>query len=165
MAKRGRRRVFLGVQWDCDSWDTLPPLCDLIIDKVGKRPLVWNFPSPPPESLQRTREWLQKTIGPRLDLDSVAVMGFAGACHPVLTLDELDKEISWGIENPWGSGTAQLLTIRPEILIPRVADLLRPEAVAAYGRHGFKTLGIQGGRSMAWFAAGTIECFTCSRLS
>lgn len=165
MAKRGGRRVFLGVQWDCGSWDKLPPLCDLIIETVGRRPLVWNFPALPPDSPKRVRAWLEKTVGGRLDLDLVAAMGFAGACHPILTLDELEKELSWGVENPWGTGISQLLDLHPDMLMPRVADLLRADVVKIYVRHGFKILGIPCGRGVAWFAQDGLECFTCSRVS
>ena len=164
MAKRGGRQVFLGVQWDRGSWDNLPTLCDLIREKAGERPLVWNFPAIPAESLQKTKMWLHKTLNGRRDLDLIAPMGYAGACHPVLTLEELEKEISWGMENPWGTGVSQVLEIRPDVLMPRVADVLRPEARAAYRRHGFKTLGITGGRGTSWFADDGLECFTCTRI-
>ena len=146
MAKRGGRRAFLGVQWDFGSWDTLPPLCDLIIGMVGKRPLVWNFPALPPDSPKRNRTWLENTVGGRRGLDIVATMGFAGACHLILSMDELEKELSWGVENPWGTAISQLLGIHPEILMPRVPDLARADALTAYGGHGFKTLGVPSTR-------------------
>lgn len=165
MAKRGGRKVFLGVQWDCGSWDKLPPLCDLIIDKVGKRPILWNFPAPPTDNPKRIKAWLQKAVGARLDTDLIAAMGYAGACHPILTLDEMEKELSWGIENPWGTGVSQLLDVRPDILMPRVADLLRADALKIYRGNGFKTLGIPCGRGVAWFARDGLECFTCSRVA
>jgi len=164
MAKRGGRQVFLGVQWDRGSWDNLPTLCDRIINTVGERPILWNFPAIPSESLQRIRTWLLKALNPRLDLDLVAPMGYAGACLPVLTLEELEKEISWGRENPWGTGISQVLGIRPEVLMPRVADVLRTDARAAYRRHGFKTLGILGGRGTSWFVDDGLEYFTCTRI-
>ena len=156
--------MFLGVQWDCGSWDNLPTLCDFVISKIGNRPLVWNFPSPPSESLRRTKQWLQKTVTPRVELDCVAPMGFAGACNPVLALDELEKEISWSLANPWGTGVSQVLGIRPEVLIPRVADVARVDAQIAYRRHGFKTIGIFWERGISWFVGDGMEWFTCMRL-
>jgi hypothetical protein len=165
MAKRSGKQVFLGVQWDRNSWDNLAPLCDLIVEAAGTRPLVWNFPAAPVEKLHRVRAWIQKTVGARLDLDLVAAMGFAGACHPVLMLDELEKELSWGVENPWGTGMAQVLDARPEILMPRVADTLRAGALAAYRSRGFKTLGIPSGRGLRWFAHEGLDFFTCARVS
>jgi hypothetical protein len=164
MAKRSGKQVFLGVQWDRGSWDNLPPLCDLITETAGKRPLLWNFPAVPPDSLPQARAWLEETVGARLDLDLVAAMGFAGACHPVLTLDELGKELSWGVENPWGTGVAQVLNVHPEILMPRVADTLRADALAAYRSRGFKTLGIPAGRGLSWFAPDGLDCFTYVRV-
>ncbi len=104
MAKRGGRQVFLGVQWDRGSWDNLPTLCDLIREKAGERPLVWNFPAIPAESLQKTKMWLHKTLNGRRDLDLIAPMGYAGACHPVLTLEELEKEILLGYGKSVGDG-------------------------------------------------------------
>jgi len=164
MVKRGGRQVFLGVQWDCGSWENLPPLCDFLLEKVGKRPLAWSFPARLPENPKNSRLWLEKTIGPRADIDLVAGMGFAGACHPVLTLDELEKEVSWGLENPWGSGVVQLTGAHPEILIPRVPDLQRPEASKLYARHGFRILGVPNGRELAWFTEDGLECFTFARI-
>jgi len=166
MAKRGGRRAFLGVQWDFGSWDTLPALCDLIIGTVGKRPLVWNFPALPPDSPKRSRTWLENTVGARRDLDIVATMGFAGACHPILSMDELEKELSWGVENPWVTGMSQLLGIHPKILMPRVPDLAREDALTAYGGHGFTTIGVPSTRkSIAWASQAGLTIFTWSRVS
>ncbi len=164
MAKRGGRQVFLGVQWDSGSWENLPPLCELLIDRVGKRPLVWNFPAPAPASPRKTLAWVHKTISPRLSLDLIAPMGFAGACHPVLTQDELEKELAWALENPWGTGVSQLLEASPSVLMPRVPDLQRPAALKIYGKHRFRTLGIPCGRELLWFAGADLDCFTYSRI-
>jgi len=165
MAKRSGKQVFLGVQWSSRSWNTLPTLCDLVTTAIGKRPLLWNFPALPSDGSPSVRAWLRAALGKRLDRDFVAAMGFAGACHPILTLDELEKEVAWAVENPWGTGIAQVLDIRPEILMPRVADTLRAGALAAYRGHGFKKLGVMAGGSLGWFAQDGLECFTCQRLS
>ncbi|HTP57387.1 MAG TPA: hypothetical protein VMM82_00630, partial [Spirochaetia bacterium] len=60
---------------------------------------------------------------------------------------------------------AQALDVHPEILMPRVADTLREDALAAYRAHGFKTLGVLAGRGLTWLAQDGLECFTCQRLS
>jgi len=164
MAKRGGRHVFLGVQWARGSWEDVPPLCDLLIGKAGKRPLLWNFPALSPETSKQTRKWLEKAVGSRLGLDIVAAMGFAGACNPVLTVDELEKEISWGVENPWGTGMAQLLDARPALLIPRLPDLRRTDALKIYEALGFTALGIPNGRALAWYAVEGVDCFTYVRI-
>ena len=69
-------------------------------------------------------------------------MGFSGACHPLLNLDELDKELSWGLKNPWGTGLTDVLNLRTRVLIPRVADLVRPGALKLYAERGFTLVGI-----------------------
>jgi hypothetical protein len=165
MAKRSGKQVFLGVQWNSGSWDILPPLCELVIKAIGKRSLLWNLPALPADNTRRAQTWLKAAVRERLEQDLVAAMGFAGACHPILTMDELEKELSWAIENPWGTGIAQALEVRPDIIMPRVADVLRADALAAYRNHGFRTLGVQAGRGLAWFAQDGLECFTCQRLS
>src|SRR5208337_556759 len=74
--------------------------------------------------------------------DAVAAMGYSGASHPLLNIDELEREVSWGLKNPWGTGITDVLGIRPTILIPRVADLSRPGAWKLYGDHGFRSIGV-----------------------
>jgi hypothetical protein len=71
-------------------------------------------------------------------------MGFSGACHPLLNLDELEKELSWGLKNPWGTGLTDVLNLRTHVLIPRVPDLMRPGALKLYADRGFTLVGICG---------------------
>ncbi|MGA2764206.1 MAG: hypothetical protein ABSG17_12640 [Spirochaetia bacterium] len=165
MAKGGGRRVFLGVQWDSASWDNLPPLGDLLIEKAGKTPILWSIPAVPSDSLRKARAWLEKKISPRIGLDTVASAGFAGACHPVLSLDELARELTWGVENPWGTGIRDLMGVRPDVMVPRVPDLYRPDAFKLYAEHGFGALGVCCIREPAWFTDGILECFTCRRIA
>jgi hypothetical protein len=167
MMKRGARRVFLGVQWDTDSWDNLPSLHAALLERIGPLPLHWNFPAVPPDSLKKTRPWLEKTVGARLEsgVDAAIPMGFAGACHPFLNLDELDKELSWAVKNPWGTGVADMLGKRPSVLIPRLPDAFRPAAVKLYTDHGYTTLGVCRDGPHSWFRLNGLACFTYSRLS
>jgi hypothetical protein len=74
--------------------------------------------------------------------DAVAPMGFTGACHPLLSIDELEKELSWGLKNPWAAGLTDTFGVRPSILAPRMPDFQRAQAVGAYRRHGFQQIGI-----------------------
>ena len=166
MITRGGRRVFLGVQWDSGSWDDLPSLCGCLLEKTGNLPIHWNFPAPAPDCSRKTRAWLEKTLGPRLasGADAAVPMGFAGACHPFLNLDELEKELAWAVKNPWGTGTADLFGLRPSILLPRLPDLARTEAVKLYAAHGFGRLGVCSEGAHSWFGRGDLGCFTCSRL-
>ena len=70
------------------------------------------------------------------------------------------------MENPGAPGISQLLGIHPEILMPRVPDLARADALTAYGGHGFKTLGVPSTRkNTAWGSQGGLTCFTWSRVS
>ena len=58
--------------------------------------------------------------------DSLLAMGCTGACQPVLGLEELDREIAWGLRNPWSTGLADVFGRRPAAAVPRLADLDRP---------------------------------------
>ena len=59
----------------------------------------------------RKRASLVRTLHARLERggDGITSAGFSGACHPLLNLDELDKELSWGLKNPWGTGLTDVL--------------------------------------------------------
>ncbi|HVO37602.1 MAG TPA: hypothetical protein VMV03_01110 [Spirochaetia bacterium] len=166
MIKRGARRVFLGVQWDTDSWDNLSSLCAVLLERVGPLPLHWNFPALPPDSMKKTRPWLEKAVGARVEsgADAALPMGFAGACHPFLNLDELDRELTWAVKNPWGTGIADVLGKRPSVLVPRLPDAFRPAAVKLYADHGFTTLGVCRSGPHSWFGLDGLACFTYSRL-
>ena len=166
MKTRGGRRVFLGVQWDSGSWNDLPSLCGCLLERTAALPLHWNFPAPSPDCSRKTRAWLEKSLGPRLEsgADAALPMGFAGACLPFLNLDELEKELAWAMKNPWGTGIADLFGIRPSVLLPRLPDLARAEAVKLYAAHGFTRLGVCTEGAHSWFGRGELGCFTCSRL-
>ncbi len=165
--KRGARGTFLGIQWDTGTWDSIPGVSDSILETVGTAPIHWNFPALPPESPRRTRSWIEKTLGPRIaaGTDAAFPMGFAGACHPFLSLDELDKELSWCLKNPWGTGLADILGIRASVLLPRMPDFARPQAIQLYSSHGFTVMGVCRAGAHARFSSGGMDCFTCWRLS
>ena len=107
---------------------------------------IGTFPPSPRMDLVRKRASLARTLHDRMDRtgDALTSMGFSGACHPLLNLDELDKELSWGLKNPWGTGLTDVLNIRPHVLIPRVPDLARPDALKLYTDRGFTLVGICG---------------------
>ena len=93
-------------------------------------------------------------------------MGYAGASHPFLSIDELDREISWSIRNPWRTGLAEVLGTVPSILMPRLPDLRRPAALEACRRHGFLRIGVAvDGAFRTWTAAGGLEVFSFFRVA
>lgn len=144
MSGRNTRKIYLGIQWDAVSWDDVPLWCDFLFERLGKAPVCWNIPALPQDGRARGRAAFVRALLHRIEDagDAVALMGFAGACHPLLSIDELEKELSWGLKNPWAAGLTDVFGVRPSILAPRMPDFQRPKAVAAYRRHGFQRIGI-----------------------
>jgi hypothetical protein len=144
MKRREGRRVFLGFEWEAGSWDDALLWCDALSRKLDRRTVHWNLPAFPADTQARKRASLVRALRSRIEGsgDRVVSMGFAGACHPLLNLDELDKELSWGLKNPWGTGLTDLFGVRPRILVPRVPDLARKEAWGLYASHGFGLVGV-----------------------
>jgi hypothetical protein len=145
MKRRNGRRVCLGFQWDARSWDNALPWCEYLFSKLGRQRLHWNLPAFPPDGQIRKRTAIIKALRGRLEEngDAVTSAGFAGACHSLLNLDELEKELSWGLKNPWGTGIADLLEVRPTVLVAPMPDLIRPEAWKLYTGHGFIHVGVR----------------------
>ena len=155
MSGKRARKIFLGIQWDAASWDDIPLWCDFLFGRLGKAPVCWNLPALPPDGRARgrARAAFVKALAHRMGDagDAVLPMGFAGACHPLLSLDELEKELNWGMKNPWATGVTDAFGVRPSILVPRMPDLRRPQAIEAYRRHGFTRIGIAGGGAFRLF--------------
>jgi hypothetical protein len=150
MSGRNARKIFLGIQWDAASWDDVPLWCDFLFGRLGTAPVCWNFPALPQDGRSRTRAAFLKALTRRIGDagDVVLPMGFAGACHPLLSLDELEKELAWGVKNPWSTGVTDAFGVQPTILVPRMPDLGRPKAVEAYRRHGFAKIGFASDESL-----------------
>ncbi len=155
MSGRSARNIFLGIQWDASSWDDVPLWCDFLFGRLGKAPVCWNFPALPQDGRARgrARAAFVKALARRMGDagDAVLPMGFAGACHPLLSLDELEKELNWGRKNPWATGVADAFGVQPSILVPRMPDLQRPQAIEAYRRHGYHRIGIAGAGAFRLF--------------
>ncbi len=62
----------------------------------------------------------------------------------MLNLDELEKELSWGMRNPWGTGITDVFELRPSILLPCLPDFSRQAAMDLYRKHGFVSVGFPG---------------------
>ncbi len=167
MERRSARRVFLGVQWSACSWDDAALWCDVLVGKTGKAPLCWILPCPPAAGRRKTAADVLGLVGERLAAggDTLAAMGFAGACQPLLSLDELDRELSWCRRNPWGTGLAEVLGTTPRILMPRLPDLRRPAAVEACRASGFLRVGAAlDGTFRQWPAGPGLQAFSFWRL-
>jgi hypothetical protein len=133
----------LGFQWDTASWESVPALWDALFAWLDRRRAAWNLPALPAGIPPRKRTALVKPLLARVrDGDSVTAMGFSGASHRLLNIDELDREVSWGLRNPWGTGVTDVLGVKPRTLVPRVADLSRDDAWKVYRDHGFGLIGI-----------------------
>lgn len=164
MKRRHDRRISLGFQWDASSWENVPLWCDSLFARLKDSKVHWNLPAFPPDTPARKKASIARALRSRLESsgDIVTAMGFAGACHPLLNVDELEKEISWGVKNPWGTGIADVFDVRPQILVPRVPDLVRPDARKAYWECGFRLIGVCG-ESLSQPTGDLAGCFLYSR--
>jgi hypothetical protein len=135
------RRLLVGVQWDAACWARAPLLIDRILRVLHPVPLHWNFPAFP--GTDDRASGLAPVLRERLASagDSLIAMGCTGACQPLLGLKELDREIAWGLRNPWSTGLADVLGRKPAAIAPRLADLDRPGASALFLRHGLTLVG------------------------
>jgi hypothetical protein len=164
MKRRNGRRLFLGFQWNASSWERAPVWLEVLGRRLDGLSVHWNLPAFPPEMPARRRSTIAKSLQSRLETggDIVTSLGFAGACHPLLSLDELEREIAWGLKNPWGTGLDDVFELRPAIAIPQVADLFRPAAWKKYMDSGIEHLGICADPLLK--AAAPAGCFFCARI-
>jgi len=135
------RRLLVGVQWDAACWTRAPLLVDRILRLLHGVPLHWNLPAFPSDEADPSP--LAEVLRERLASagDSLIAMGCTGACQPVLGLAELDREVAWGLRNPWSTGIVDVLGKRPSAIAPRLADLDRPGAAALFLRRGLALVG------------------------
>lgn len=161
----GGRRLLVGVQWDAAHWDRTPLLVDRVLRALHPVRLHWNLPAVPETGAAAAG--VVPVLRERLASagDSLLAMGFTGACQPVLGLDELDREIAWGVRNPWSTGLADVFARRPVAAVPRLADLDRPGAAAAFLRHGLAIVGTAADdRALAFSGHYGLRVFTYARL-
>lgn len=159
------RRLLVGVQWDAAQWSRAPLLVDRVLRALHPVRLHWNLPAVP--EADAAAAGLVPVLRERLASagDSLLAMGFTGACQPVLGLEELDREIAWGLRNPWSTGLADVFARRPVAAVPRLADLDRPGAAAAFLRHGLAIVGTAAGdRPLAFSGHYGLRVFTYARL-
>ncbi len=158
----GSGKVLLGIRWDASSWEQAPRLVDRVLQSFRDVPLHWVLPSLPCDGSRQPR--VVSVLRRRLDAGDVLLSaGFSGAFHPLLSPNELEREVAWGIHNPWSTGLGQALGARPVAMVPWWADLDRPEAARIYLKHGLGTVGVSGDRSFAFAAANGLRVFPCVR--
>ncbi len=145
------RRIILGLRWDGGSWDRVPVWCDALLPLLDGVPIHWCFPSPPPGVLSLAEEAFIRPLRARLKagLDGVITEGFSGAPHPLLAMDELEKELAWSLKNPWLTGTADMLAVKPAAIAPILPDFERPAALRCYMDAGFSRIGVPGSGPLA----------------
>lgn len=108
-------------------------------------PLNWNFAAAsllenPSRRLHNLIVEIKARRGPRGD--RLLPAGFAGAAHPELQQDELDRELAWCFRNPWFSALAAVFGEPPAAVLPFRADPLREAATGAYSAAGFRLLAV-----------------------
>ncbi|MCX5670529.1 MAG: hypothetical protein NTU94_04310, partial [Planctomycetota bacterium] len=159
------QRLLVGVQWDAACWARAPLLVDRILRVLHPVPLHWNFPAFPGTDAGASD--LAPVLRERLASagDTLLAMGCTGACQPVLALEELDREIAWGVRNPWSTGLADVFGRRPGAIVPRLADLDRPGAAALFLRHGLGLVGTAAvGRPLSFSGHYGLRVFPYTRL-
>lgn len=116
-------------------------------------PLAWNLALQP---LEQGSAALTARIKARVKAgtDTLLLMGYSGAPHPLLRAEELEKELAWCRRNPWGAASRGLLGQEARHLLPTAADPLRERLEGAYSRQGIASVGLTltGPRALQRFA-------------
>ena len=164
MNRRNLTKVCLGLQWDTATWNEAPSWWDFLLSRIQHTRVLWNLAPLPPDASRR-RPGVPRELAERVNQagDAVSCRGFGGCYHPLLTIDELEKELAWGVKNPWGTGITEVLGLQPTVLGPRLADLLREDALKAYTSHGFRWIAAPGPRAPA--RIGTLGLVSVSRVA
>jgi hypothetical protein len=158
------RRLLVGVQWDAACWSRAPLLVDRILRVLHPVPLHWNLPALPaadPEASGAAPVLRERLASAG---DSLLAMGCTGACQPVLALEELDREIAWGLRNPWSTGLADVFRRKPAAAVPRIADFDRPGAAALFLRHGFPLVGTAADQPLSFSGHYGLRVFPYARV-
>ncbi len=129
-------RVFLLVRPD---GRTPPASLSALIAALPEAPLHWNLPSCALSGSDGPawRAFLEE-LEQRRPLDRLVALGYAGAPHPALQLEELRREVDWGLHPPGDQGRS--FRPLPGVFAPAAADLLRPEALWLYATKGLRRM-------------------------
>lgn len=129
-------RVFLLVR---PGGGTPPSPLSALIPLLPDAPVHWNLRSCLLSGADGPawRAFLEE-LEQRRPLDRVVALGFAGAPHPPLQVEELRREVDWGLHPPGDQG--RCFRPMPGVLAPEAADFLRPEALWLYATKGLRRL-------------------------
>lgn len=146
MRRGNERRIVLAIRWDGASWDRVPSWMGAVLPLLGSTPVQWSFPNPPADFRDWPAESFVSPIRERMNAgDALIPAGFSGAPHPLLAIDELEKELSWTAKNPWATGIMEVFGVKPSLLAPGMPDLTRPAAVEACRAAGFVWIAMEDG--------------------
>jgi hypothetical protein len=134
--KRGKKRnAVLGLQWDGSDAGRMRTWHAPVLSRLGVTPVLWSLPARPRGDAADFIQAVRARLGPEKDV--VVPMGYGGAVHPLLCSDELEKELAWGVSNPWSTGVKDVFGVTAAALAPRVPDFSRPRAIELYAQAGF----------------------------
>lgn len=149
---RPRRPLLLGVRWGAAAPGRIADYTESLLEAVAAVesrgttiPVHWNLA--PHLHLERAGQRLARLIGEIRTRaagrgDRVLPCGYAGALHPLLSGEELEKELAWSRENPWSSGIRTLFGQDPEAILPVYPDLPREASHGIYRLCGFTAVGV-----------------------
>ncbi len=145
------RPLLLGVRW-CgepparvvEYSESLLAVLEALEARGRHIPVHWNLAAQQLEKGGERLERLVERIAARIRSggDRVLPAGYAGALHPLLSAEELEKELGWSRENPWGSGLRARFGQDPPFILPVYADLPRERTRQVYSRQGFRAIGL-----------------------
>jgi len=147
MPARKLLRILIGLRVRPPAADSSAAAEDLLREVEGRAGgpeglrLAWNLPLHPWEGgISALAAKIKARV--KSGADTLLLMGYGGAPHPLLRAEELDKEIAWCRRNPWGAGARGLFGQEARHLLPAAADLLRERQEEVYSRHGVASLGL-----------------------
>lgn len=151
MLARSRRPLLLGIRWCGQPPARIAEYTEAVLEVLAALeargltiPVHWNLA---PLQLEKGGERLARLVAALRERsgsrgDTILPAGYSGALHPLLGVQELDGELAWTRENPWGSGIRTRFDLDPPAILPVYPDLLRERSQAVYSRQGFRALGV-----------------------
>jgi hypothetical protein len=137
MKRESVRNAVLGLQLGGAGLDRAREWSNPVFSRLEQVPVLWNLPALP-RSAGGIIDELRRRLQSGRDL--IVPMGYSGAIHPVLALEEIQKELAWGSSNPWSTGVKDLFGVETRVLAPRIPDFRRPQAAKAYLEAGFSRI-------------------------